>query len=523
MQAQEFPFRILALAPFTPDRDAVWDRPPIAVDRQSLDEAMAAVAGDHYLSLDGDLCAAGGLTFRFDCLKSLHPDGIADRHPFFTALKEAADYIEASQREGLSSAEIARGLRRWPDLPAMRIEAVPPPRQASTGTSTVDRILDLVDMPGAVANAGPTTQEGGDPVVTLRQKVLDRLFDQPEFRQMETAWRGLRLLLQQGISYGTVQVEIVPVHAPSLAATLEALTETLFQRPPGMILLDLPFDASALAMDRLAEAARWAADLMVPLVTWIPASFFRIADWTELDTLPFLPNHVQGAAYAKYQALKASADGRWLCLTCNRFLVRYPYGKDNRPRHIDFEERRPLWIPPVWALGTLAARCADRTGWPTRLTDHHQFSIQDLALHTPGKAPPMVVETLFSRDRSDQLARAGITPLATQRGSDRAFFTRAVTVADTSLAYQLLAGRVTAFLLWCRDNLPEETAPEALQAQLRLAFQVFSEQSRPAGFESIGIDTGPRNAQGKIPLTVALKPAAAVLASQQKIELELNW
>jgi hypothetical protein len=174
-------------------------------------------------------------------------------------------------------------------------------------------------------------------------------------------------------------------------------------------------------------------------------------------------------------------------------------------------------------VGTLLAQSVEKTGWPTRFTDPHNFKLEDLALFSPNNGLPLPTETHLNRERLDQLARAGLTPLAAEEGRDIAFTPRAVTIQGGSLAYQLLLSQVTRFILWCKDNLPAETSNIALQTQLKLAFQIFSEQSRPPGFASMDITTHSPDADGRIPVTLSVIPAAAILPSREPIELNLAW
>ena len=522
MQHPEFQFKILALAPFSFQPSDSRDTPLVEVDRNSLDNCMQKLDISFFLPLDRHLCKSGGVHFRFDKLKSFHPDGMAKQNPFLMELDQAKSFLQSARKNNQTSADILSGLKQWPDLPAISVKSPPEKRQRQQA-STVDSILDMVAIPGEAQSAQKPAGEEIDQIEALQQNILGILFEQPQFRQTEAAWRGLRLLLQQGIAQDSVKVEIASVHPETLDSAIERLTPALIDDPPGVILLDLPMDSSPLSLERMAVAAQWAATLMVPLVAWTPAGFFKIHRWSQMDGLSYLPNHLSTPSYAKFQSLKSSDAGHWLCLAANRFLIRYPYGKDNPPRQIAFSEKTPLWISPVWALGTLIAQSADTTGWPTRFTDRQQFQVQDLALDQEGHSPPVVVETLLNRDRLDQFIRAGITPLAAQPGTDVTFVTRAVTIADTPLAYQLLVNRVTAFVLWCRDNLPVEDNPSALQTQLRLAFQVFSERSRPPGFERIEISAGIPNAEGKIPVHLALEPASTILPGGRKIEMTLDW
>jgi len=522
MQLPNAPFKILALAPFTMDPSRPWRQAPVGVNRQSLDDVVRIMTIGGYLPLESDLCPARGLELHFDNLKSLHPDGMVKATPYLAQLVAAKAFIIEARRNGQSAAQILGRLRqKWPELPALHLKDTAPRPSAPKSSSSLDNLMDMVALPGQDQGQRPVDQDETRQIDAHLQNVLHAVFEWPAFRQMEAAWRGLRLLLQQGINEANTLVEIVPIHAESLTSTLEALTALTVHQPPSVVLLDLAFDNSPLSMERLAAVAQWAATLMVPLIAWTPAAFLQIDNWQQLTTLPFLPHHVAQGSYAKYQNLRQSSDGHWISLACNRFLIRYPYGPENSPRNVTFTETSLPWVSPVWALGALIAQSVSHTGWPTHLTQRQKFNIQDLALHQPSGLPPMVVEAGFDRDRQDQFIRAGLTPLVSER--DTAFVTQAVTLSGVSLAYQLLVCRVTQFLLWCKDNLPAETEPSILEAQLRLAFQVLSEQSRPPAFESVTISTGRPDSEGRIPVNFSIVPSGSVLPSRQSIEMGLHW
>jgi hypothetical protein len=520
-------FNLLALGPFdgadTRGDSPVWDRPPIRVDRVGLDDAMAAMNIRWWLPLETSCCPAGGLEFHMDHLKGLHPDGLLKCHPYLVQLDQARGFLDQCRKDGWTAARIRAGLHRWPDLPAVEIAERPSPSAAAPSSDTIDNLLSMVAMPDQQASPLPDHAAASNPFDAIIRQVLANLFAHPPFRRLEAAWRGLRLLLQQGAVEDSIRVTIAPIHPETLDAVLEALSVHLVDDLPNFILMDLAFDNSPLAAERLAGAARWASSFMAPLAAWVPPAFFHIDTWDDLATRPYLPHHLEEPAYAKFRALQQADDGRWICLTSHRFLIRYPYGPDNRTRKIDFSESDPLWIPPVWALGTLVARAAADTGRPARFTDQARFRVQDLALHQEKTAQPVPVEHLPDRDRLDQMIRAGITPLTTERGGDTAFFPQAITLAGTSLAFQLFTSHVTRFVLWCKDNLPAENDPSALATQLRLAFQVFSEQSTPNGLESFTISTGTISPDGHIPLRISVMPSTAFLPRRTPIEMQLDW
>ncbi len=516
-------FKILALAPFQPEDAGAVPKPPQVVERSTLDDVMHSMAIRLPLNIEKSLCPNGSLEFQLANLKSFHPDGIVKSNPFFQKLSQAKAYLEAARRKGETTSRIREGLHQWPELPTIDIQEKKPPAK-SKSESNIDNILSMVALDGTETAEPGSHQDEADQIDTVAKAILTALFGDHRFQEMESAWRGLRLLLQQGVSdNASATVSIATVHTQTLAERLDDLTPLIVNDLPNVILLDLPFDNTPLSIERLTAAARWSTTLMVPVIAWVPPAFFQIPKWSRLGTLPLIRHHIETQAYAKYQSVVQSEYGHWLCLTCNRFLVRYPYGEDNQPRLIPFNEPDVNWIAPVWSLGTLVAQSAYKEGWPTRFCDVQKYQIQDLALQTGGELPPMVSEAQFDRDRLEQFVQGGFTPLACETKRDVAFFPKAVVINGTSLAYQILLSQVTQFILWCKDHISSEGDPGHLEEQLKTALNRFSDQSDPPGFAKAAIDVQPIDQQGRIPVAIKLTPSSTTLPGQHPIELHLGW
>ncbi len=523
MPIQTPPFKILCLAPFHPDPERIWQGPPLPVDRFNIDEVIDQLQIRFFLPLDQHLCPAGGIALRFDTLKSMHPDGLAKSNAYLSRLLQLKEYLKNARRQGVGAARIREELRQWPDMPPIAILEDRPAGKAAAAAGALDNLLSMVDLPGSPSTPAEAIRDEVHQIDVIVQQILDTVFRNPGFSQMERAWGGLRLLLQQSTSQADSRVSAAAMQADSMEQSLESLTAHVINDLPNVVLLDLPFDHSPLAMQRLSAAAQWAATLMVPMVAWVPVDFFQIQSWRQLTTLPFLPHHLDTPLYAKFSKLKASDEGQWLCLTCNRILARFPYGKDNPPRQVVFKENEKPWISPVWALGALITQSAEQTGWPTRFTDIQQFQLLNLALHTPDDSDPAATEVLLARDRLDQLSRAGFTPLSSEQGRDLAFCPKAVTINGNSLAFQLLLSLTTQFILWCKDHLPAQLGPDELRHQLEEALRQFSARSKPPGFEKIAVSTDVANPEGRIPVHFVLTPHPSVLPGNQVIELRMDW
>lgn len=520
MQTDGTRYTILALAPFDPDPLSSGREDPLAVRRDTLDECLAALPIHYLLPLDADLCPAGGIDLTFDSFKALHPDQMVKQNPYLHRLYEAAAFLELARKGGQAPEQIVQGLRRWPELPRVTLPVMPDKSAAPSRPppDTVDQILQMVAMPASTPAAAPP-----NPLLDLPRRILNALFSRPDFRRTEAAWRGLHLLLAQGAVDDAVRIEFAHLDPESPGTTLDRLSARIQADPPALIVLDHPFDNTPLSTQRLRELTHLADTWMVPVMAWVSSEFLEIDSWAELGRLPYLPSHLDGAAYAKFRTLRQSPQSPWLSLACNRFLVRYPYGPQNPLRKASLTESTPPWIAPVWGIAALIAQSVCRTGWPTRFTERGTFQLQDLALTSGDRTPPLVVEFCPDAERRRQLLKIGLTPLSTETGRDRAFCSSAVTLAGGSLNHQLLVSQVAQFLGWCREHLPVDGTAADLEFQLRLAFQVFSERSRPPGLAEVHVAVRAPNEEGRLPVRIAVTPAAHVLQGEAPIEMEIHW
>jgi hypothetical protein len=270
-------------------------------------------------------------------------------------------------------------------------------------------------------------------------------------------------------------------------------------------------------MAGLAEA------LMAPALYWIVPGFFHLDQWKDLTRVPFLPHYLEEPAFAKWRKFRKTPPARWVAATCNRFLVRFPYGPDNRPRHARFEELENLWISPVWAAGSLVARSLGKTGWPTRFTEWREIRLEDLALTGIEANKTLPTEAHFTEERIDQFLRAGIIPIVSTPSRDVAFLPGETTVAGGSLCYQLFLSRIIQVLLKCKDTLEDDLEPAEVEKRIEQAFSVFFERNRSSAPRDFRVAVN-RPAPDK-PMTVSLRvePSRQMLPSGEKVELELNW
>jgi type VI secretion system ImpB/VipA family protein len=523
MQTPSIPFKILALAPFRATDDIAWSERPLKIDKDNFDQVMDELGLSLYIRIPQDLCPAGGLDIRCKTLKDFHPDGLIQNNDFLNNLLNAKKFVQEATAKGTSSDDVVSRLKEWPELPPIQFKAAPQKPKKSSAELLED-ILEMMALPGeesSTPSAGTNTLT--DQIDHALQQILGHIYSHEKFRELEATWRGMKLLLQQGEINGDIRLEVAPVSFETLDESLDLLIAQLIEDLPSLILVDLPFDNSPGSLEFIETIGQFAEKLMVPTILWITHNFLYIDTWKDLEKLPFLPHYLERPEFAKWRRLRESALASWLTVTCNRFLVRYPYGRNNLPRLVPFHEWRNLWCSPVWALGCLVGQSVAKYGWPTRFTAWQHMKVVDLALSGGDTSAPRPTEASFAENRIDQFIRGGITPLVAQKGKDVAFAPAESTLAGGSLGYQAFLSRITQLILWCNDNFKEGLEPVELQEGLKRTFSLFWEKSGHSGPEDLEISAGHPDPDNRIPLHITLKPSRQILPTGEKVEMDFVW
>lgn len=503
MKVPSLPYRILALGPFRAGKGAVWTDDPVLVSRTDPDSALGEVGPGIHLSVPKELCPEGEIALSFSSFKDFHPDRMVQNHPFLKTLPDAKE-APSERPPSFKTPEGSTGR---------------PGGRSGPKSPGLGNILEMVALPEENVQGSPRGRVRGDQPL---DRLLQVIYADEGFRRLESTWRGLQVLLQQGLKSDAVELGIVPTDLEGLEETLEKMTEKLIRDLPSLILLDLPFDSSPRSIELLEKAATLSETLLVPSIAWVIPGFFSLANWGELGKLPYLPHHLEEPSFAKWRRFQKGSCAEWIVLTCNRFLSRYPYGPDNRARRSDFNEDQPLWISPVWAMGCLAGRSMAANGWPTWITDWNRVRLEDLALHAGKEGAALPTETAFSEERMRQFNRAGIVPLMSMPDRDIAFVPVERTAGGKTFGYQAVLSRVTQLILWAREHFDGEPQPRILEERLRKTFSLFWEESgHPA--PDLEISAGRPDGQDRIPLHIRLRPSRSVLPSGEEIELSFFW
>jgi len=530
MKIPKIPFTILALAPFAPIGSGHHLHPIISTDLLSLEEASDTLGPQFSIPVPSDIYPCGQLTLNLKSIKSFKPDTLIKANPDLKKIWDAGKYIDNAIRSGLAAQSIARQVKaKWPELPVdISVREQPVVQKTSGG---VDDILSMVALPQGATGVrenlradGPTQWKAQ--IDALLSKLTACIFDDAQFRTYETAWRGVQSLLKQGrIKAGEgIRLKITPADKNSLEMVMERLEEELAQDLPNLMLIDLPFDATQVSIDLLAKVAEFAETMLIPTVCQITPQLFHLKNWTELRKLPLLKHHLDEFAYAKWRKFQATPACRWLGLTCNRYLGREPYGADNPSRYVNFQEKEPLWVSPVWAFGALCAQSVNQYGWPNRFTEYLKMRLTDLPVGDYGGTGPVSTETALDEDRIRQFRECGFTPLVGQLNKDIAMIPREAAASGGSLRDQLLIARIFHFLFRLQENIEPDSADSDPATVVMEALILFWRQTGYEPPDDLNVTTETQGQNNDVtPLVIAMTPPPELWPGSQRLQFTFNW
>jgi type VI secretion system protein ImpC len=523
------PLRLVVLSDFGCGHEP--DRPPTRVDRDSFQQVLRSFGPKLRFNAPDHLSGQAEplkVELSFSELKDFTPAAITDQLP---ALSRARDVLVALDKE-TDPQKIAVGLAAVQDLEAfcravrpqarggaggagaradggqgVRQRAEEPrstPRQGGAGAggaapstpeqqTAVGRILDMVDAGepdddtrsaaaaavgqfiSKISGSAAKAKKGGASPVTeaaeaLFSRQLEAVLHHPDVRRTESAWRGLKFLVDRTDFRSGVLLEVLDTRRDALLETFEGAV----YRPemdgtadvvPALILLDFQLENTPGDLQLLEALGARAEEIQAPVLFSVGASFFGLEPG---GRMPFIDTLLEQPEYTKWNALRDKGWSRWLAAAFNGFALRLPHDEDKPPRYR--EAGSPPWGSPVWAVASLVSASFARVGWPTEVTGIEAGRVDDLPL-APGRHHPL--ELLLPQELANDLTAAGFIPLFSPAQSDSGFVFRAPTLhraprggrLTSSLPYQLLAARLATAILAQKGRLAGMPEPE-IQATL---------------------------------------------------------
>jgi len=309
-----------------------------------------------------------------------------------------------------------------------------------------------------------TSLIGSDVIVSIEAMIaeldkklseqLNKILHNPEFQQLESAWRGLHYLVSNTETDEQLKIRVMSISKQELGKTLKRYKGTawdqspLFKRvyeeeygqfggePFGAMVGDYYFDHSPPDVELLGEMAKVAAAAHAPFIAAANPSAMQMSSWQELANPRDLTKIFGTPEYAAWRSLRESDDARYIGLTMPRFLARLPYGARSNPvEEFNFEEdtgggshNAYTWANSAYAMATNINRSFKTYGWCTRIRGVESGgAVENLPTHSfptdeGGVAMKCPTEIAISDRREAELAQNGFMPLVHRKNSDFAAF-----------------------------------------------------------------------------------------------------
>ncbi|HBP22766.1 MAG TPA: hypothetical protein DEA08_33925 [Planctomycetes bacterium] len=535
------PPRVLVVANLR-GNPAARDGRRVRVDPGALDEAIAAAEPSLFFTVT-DLLRGDekGLEVRLAprCLADLGPEAVAAALDACDLPRKLLSELEAAEAGSLSRDELAAGLGLYDGIPglseAVRLasdvlrgggaapapapsapaEAKPgPPAGKSTGDSVLDSILNMVDT-GEPPPPKPAPTKGGsgsaiggvisaigggkqrsdlsaarDATRAALDRQLDLVLHHPQFREVESAWRGLRLLTQ-GPAARKIRVEALDAERSGFAEAFHTHAypgELAGEREPALALtlVDVALANTSADLAQLEQLAADAEQLQAPVIVSL-APDFTGAEPAKLAGMGN-PAALFETGFAEWRGKRKQDGSRWALAAYNRLLLRAPHAPSKRSGYSEAVAGPAdlLWGNAGWAYVAGVAESMLRTGWPANLSggelaDRPMWQDGEGELHGP-------LEARLSQDCLEDLAAEGIAALTARKGRDAVLLPRTPLVhrpskeerAQSHLGYQLLAARLGEAVLTHKAKL-SGLGPEQVLAAFERYLQQLVATTGPGG------------------------------------------
>ncbi|MBM7063363.1 type VI secretion system contractile sheath large subunit [Pseudomonas sp. UL073] len=279
---------------------------------------------------------------------------------------------------------------------------------------------------------------------------MDEILHHAEFQALESAWRGLKLLVERTDFRENIKFELLNVSKQDLLDDFEDSPELVQSglykhvysaeygqfggEPVGAIVANYYFDPSAPDIKTLQHVAAVASMAHAPFIAAAGPQFFGLASFTGLPDLKDLKDHFEGPQFAKWQSFREREDARYVGLTVPRFLLRTPYDpRENPVKRFVYQEtvahdhEHYLWGNTAYTLASRLTESFAKYRWcPNIIGPQSGGAVDDLPLHhfeSMGEIETKIpTEALVTDRREYELAEQGFIALTMRKGSDNAAF-----------------------------------------------------------------------------------------------------
>jgi type VI secretion system protein ImpC len=279
---------------------------------------------------------------------------------------------------------------------------------------------------------------------------VDEVLHHPQLQRLESAWRGLKMVVDRTDFRENCKVEIVNVSKEELLNDFEDSPEIvksgLYKKvymdnygvfggePVGTMIANYEFGPGPQDVALLKYCASVAAMSHAPFIAAAGPEFFGEKDFLKLPNLKDLKSVFEGPQYAKWNSFRESDDSRNVGLAMPRFLLRLPYSGSTVPaKNFDYKENVAgnhdafLWGNAAYAFASrLTDSFAKYRFCSNIIGPRGGGAVEDLPVYTfesMGEIEQKIpTEILLTERREFELAEAGFMGLTMRKGTDNACF-----------------------------------------------------------------------------------------------------
>lgn len=290
-------------------------------------------------------------------------------------------------------------------------------------------------------------------LVELDKKIsgqMDEILHNPTFQEMESSWRGLKLLIDRTDFRENIKIELLHATKQELLDDFEFAPEVVQSgfykhvyssgygqfggEPVGAIIGNYAFTPSSPDMKLLQYVASVGAMAHTPFISSVAPEFFGIDSYLELPELKDLNSVFESPRYTKWRSLRESEDARYLGLTAPRFLLRVPYDPAENPiksfnyrEDVSASHEHYLWGNTAYAMASRLTDSFAKYRWcPNIIGPQSGGAVEDLPVHlyeSMGTLSAKIPTEVLITDRKEfEMAEEGFIGLTMRKGSDNAAF-----------------------------------------------------------------------------------------------------
>lgn len=280
---------------------------------------------------------------------------------------------------------------------------------------------------------------------------VNEVLHNEEFQKLESAWRGLKHVVDRTNFRRNIKIEVINVSKDELESDFQSVPETLQSglfkhvydqeydqaggEPFGAIIGNYEFANTIQDITLLRNLAKVSAACHAPFIGSVGSKFFGVKDMDELSLKSDVGPIFEQKEYVKWNTFRETEDSRYVGLTMPRFLLRTPYGPDTIPtKTFHFEEdasgethENYLWGNASFAFAANLSRSFAENGWCVNIRGPKAGGlVEDLPVHfyeaSGGTQTKIPTEVLISDRREFELSELGFVPLAFYKSKDYACF-----------------------------------------------------------------------------------------------------